>query len=275
VKVGIMAGNKKNSSHDEADIIRNLQMPFQDMTGEVEIFSKIIEFFPYPIQVYSPDGTSVMVNKAMLEEFEVPDKGMIVGRYNIFKDKDVNNLGLIDAVKRAFKGETISLTDLQVPLKSIRECYDTGVNDIDAMYQDATLFPICGSNGEILYVVVILLTRRIYRGKESIIKAREYIENNWAEEFSIEKIAKAVNLSPYHFSRIFKKDLGVTPYNYYLDIKIEKIKEMLSNTNLSISEVFSLCGVNYHGSYARLFKNKVGFTPSQYRKTIKNKQNND
>ncbi len=44
----------------------------------------MIECFPYPIQIYAPDGTSVLVNKAMLAEFHVISQDMVVGKYNIF-----------------------------------------------------------------------------------------------------------------------------------------------------------------------------------------------
>jgi AraC-like DNA-binding protein len=249
----------------------SLQASFQAALEKEELFSKIVEFFPYPIQIHSPDGISVMVNSAMLEEFEVPDRNMVIGKYNILEDPDISKYGLMDAVKRAFNGETVHLTDIEVPLKSIRDFYKTESHNIDAMYQDATLFPVIDDEGRILYVVVILITRRIYKGKESIIKAKEYLKNNWLKDFNLEEVAKAVNLSPYYFSRLFKKEVGTTPHNYYMDIKIEKVKEMLCDTDLSISEVFTCCGMDYHGHYAKLFKKSVGVTPSQYRKRIKNK----
>lgn len=59
---------------------------FQSLLGNEELFAKVIECFPYPIQIYAPDGTSVMVNKAMLDEFHVSSPDMIVGKYNLFKD---------------------------------------------------------------------------------------------------------------------------------------------------------------------------------------------
>ncbi len=236
-----------------------------------ELFFKIIEFFPYPIQVYSPDGTSVMVNSALLDEFEVPDREMVIGRYNILKDPDISRAGLFEAVQQAFSGEVVYVKDAEVPLKTIKELYNTECYHVDAAYQDATLFPILNNDGQVLYIVVILITRRIYRGKESIIKAKEYLRNNWLHEFDIDRVAQAANLSPYYLSRLFKKDVGMTPYNFYLSIKIDKIKEKLCDMNLTVSEAFAACGVDYHGNIARLFKKSVGLTPSEYRKKIKGK----
>jgi AraC-like DNA-binding protein len=256
---------------DAKDKLEILHTSFQNVPENEELFFKIIEFFPYPIQVYSPDGTSVMVNSALLDEFEVPDREMVIGRYNILKDPDISRAGLFEAVQQAFSGEVVYVKDAEVPLKTIKELYNTECYHVDAAYQDATLFPILNNDGQVLYIVVILITRRIYRGKESIIKAKEYLRNNWLHEFDIDRVAQAANLSPYYLSRLFKKDVGMTPYNFYLSIKIDKIKEKLCDMNLTVSEAFAACGVDYHGNIARLFKKSVGLTPSEYRKKIKGK----
>jgi len=268
--------SKRSENNDyinnvEHEKISRLQASFQGVVEREELLSKIIEFFPYPIQVYSKDGTSVMVNNALLVEFEIPDKDMVVGKYNILKDPDIEKYGLIERVKDVFKGKTLYLSDLKVPLKSVRECYSISNSDIDSIYQDITAFPITDSKGEVSYIVIIFITRRIYKGKESIVKAKEYFRNNWDKEYNINEVACVTNLSPYHFSRLFKNDVGVTPYNYYLSIKIEKLKEKLCDINLSITEAFSACGVDYNGNFARIFKKHVGLTPSQYRETILNK----
>lgn len=263
---------KSNKPPDNTNnSLDKLQASFQAILEREDLFYKIVEFFPYPIQIHSSDGVSVMVNRALLEEFGVHDRDLIVGKYNIFNDPDIERYGLMDYVKRAFNGETVHKTDLEVPLKTIREFYNAECHNIDAMFQDATLFPVLDADGNVVYVVVMLITRRIYKGKEAIIKAKEYLRENWLEEFSLEKTARAVNLSPYYFSRLFKKEMGITPYNYYLDIKIEKLKEKLRDTDLTISEVFASCGMDYHGHYGKLFKKSVGVTPSQYRKMYKSK----
>lgn len=226
---------------------------FQDISDREELFFKIIEFFPYPIQVYSTDGTSVMVNSALLDEFGVSSKDIIIGRYNILKDPDVMKAGILEQVRRAFNGEVVHVKNVEVPLKTFKEVYKMDCHHINAAYQDGTIFPILDGDGKVLYVEVILFTRK-YRGKESIIKAQEYLKNNWLKDFNIDEVAREANLSPHYLSRLFKKDVGVTPYNYYLNIKVEKIKEKLLDPNFSISEAFAACGVDYHGSFAKLFK---------------------
>jgi hypothetical protein len=54
-------------------------------------------------------------------------------------------------------------------------------------------------------------------------------------------------------------------YNKHKEVKINKLKEKLCDTNLSISHAFNECGVDYNGNISKLFKQRLGMTPSQYR----------
>lgn len=240
---------------------------FQSALEKEDLIAKMIKFFPYPIQVFDTDGTSVMVNQALLEEYHIHSDEQIVGKYNIFKDPTIATRSQLDRIKRAFQGETAFFTDIRVPLEYIFEQYGVKHMDFEAVYQDITLFPIL-SDGQVSYVVALLVNRRVYFGKNEISKAKEYMESHWLEKFDIGKTAKAVGLSKAYFTRLFKKHTGMTPHEYYISYKINRLKEELEDTNLSISQVFANCGVDYNGHFARVFKDNVGMTPSQYRRMI-------
>lgn len=95
-------------------------------------------------------------------------------------------------------------------------------------------------------------------------KGKEYIEAHWKEEFDIDRLADAIHISRYHYTRLFKQHTGITPYNYYQEIKVQKLKERLCDGNLSVAQAFAECGADFSGSFAKIFKEKVGMTPSQY-----------
>ena len=106
----------------------------------------------------------------------------------------------------------------------------------------------------------ILTNNRINRVIEMI---REY----YNRDFSLEDLAREANLSPYHFIRGFKNQTGKTPYDYLINIRIEKAKELM-HLNLNITDICLLCGFNNHSHFTTVFKKKVGVTPSEYRQIL-------
>jgi len=262
-------GRYKVNEEKQNDILR----PFQSLGGNEEMLSRIIEFFPYPIQVYSSDGTLVLINEACLAVMHIPLKDQVVGKFNVLKDPVIDKWGeeVREQILRSFQGETIQFQDLEMPIQGIIDRFEAEELCFDRSFQNITCFPIHDDNNQLEYVVHVFVTSKLYNGKEEMVNAKEYIERHWLEEFDLDKAARSVNLSRYHFSRLFKKYTSMTPFSYYQDIKINKLKEKLCDKNQSISDAFSACGVDYNGYYARVFKEKVGMTPSQYRKTLEQK----
>lgn len=248
----------------------SITAPFQPSSVNVTMLSKIIEFFPYPIHVYNPDGMMVLTNEACLRVMHIPSKDHIVGKFNVLKDPVIDKWGreIRAHIARSFQGERVHFQDLNMPIKGIIDRFETGELCFDSCYQNIICYPIYDENNRLAYVVHVFVTSKLYDGKEEMVKAKEYIENNWLEEFDIDELVRVVNLSRYHFARLFKSTTGMTPYSYYQDVKIRKIKERLCDKNLSVTQAFTSCGVNYDGNYSRIFKAKVGMTPSQYRKSI-------
>ena len=176
-KQGERAKNEDISEDKQNNIIESVQAILRNE----EMLARVIDCFPYPIQVYDPNGTSVLVNKAMLTEYNGVTSDMVVGKYNIFDDPYIIALGQIPALKRALKGETVQFLDVKVPLEDIVKRY--GIKDLDvvAIYQDITVFPIMDDMKQVIYVTAFMINRRIYRGKDEIERAKEYIESHWLE----------------------------------------------------------------------------------------------
>ncbi|MGI6586381.1 MAG: helix-turn-helix transcriptional regulator [Gracilibacteraceae bacterium] len=87
--------------------------------------------------------------------------------------------------------------------------------DVLALYTDITCFPIWDKDQKIAYIVNIFITSSLYQGRPDIARVREYMDKHWLDEFELSKVDEAVNLSIYHFERLFKKHTGETPYSYY------------------------------------------------------------
>ena len=250
-------------SHDPT--IALSQVPFACETH----FFAALDLFPMPIGVFTPDGLSAFLNLAFQECFGIR-ADHIVGKLNILEDPYLRaELNLEDYLRRVFAGEILSALDIRAPSEEILRRYGAGgpLSEITAMYQNITCFPVWNQKKEVIYIVSMFLTSRVYDGRPDIAKAKEYIENHWLDEFDMGSVAGAVGLSRYHFARLFKKHVGMTPYCYYQRIKVQKLKEALRDTNRTIAQAFSACGLDYSGNFARVFKERVGMTPSQYRKT--------
>jgi AraC family transcriptional regulator len=102
--------------------------------------------------------------------------------------------------------------------------------------------------------------------RKNIRRAIDFLQAHYRDQFTLEQIARSANYSPYHFIRVFKGETGKTPFEYLLELKIEKAKEMLLSQSTAVSETCFYCGFNNLSHFTAVFKKKVGMTPSEYRK---------
>lgn len=234
---------------------------FQSFFRDEELFAKVIEFFPYPIQIFSPDGTARLINKAALEMIGIKSIESHVGKYNVFEDPIVRELGFMDQVRQVLTGKTVYLRDFNAPYKDMIRYFNLRDRDIQTISSDITCFPLLDADGTLVCFVAVFIFKSIYRGKEEIGLGKQYIEAHWQEPFNADETAKAAHLSKAHFTKLFKKHTGITPHEYYINYKISKLKEKLLDTNLSVAQAFAACNMDYNGHYARLFKKRLAFHP--------------
>lgn len=239
---------------------------FQSLYENKELFAEIFRHFPYPMHICAPNGTMLLANEAYLRFAKISNPEKLYKKHNILLNPNLERWGINDFVVRAFQGEAVRLYDVKVPHKEIIERLgDERTPFTGSLYHDITALPIRGRDGGLLYVVFIFITSREYQGKEEIIKGKEYIDSHWKENFDIDKLAGVVYISKYRYARLFKQYTGMTPYCYYQEVKTGKIKEKLCDINLSVARAFSECGVDYNGNFSKIFKQKTGMSPSEYR----------
>ncbi len=238
--------------------------------GTSDLMIKLFELFPYPIQIFSRDGTSRMINDAALEMMGIKSREAHIGKYNVFEDPIVRKLGVMEEIKQVLAGKTVYLTDFIAPYDDMIRYFDVKERNLKFIRSDITCFPLAGDGEKVQYFAAVFIFKNVYYGKEEIGRGKEYIKAHWKEPFNADEIAKAVHLSKSHFTKIFKMHTGITPYEYYINYKISKLKERLLDVNLTVSQAFAACNMNYNGYSARLFKQKVGQTPSEYRKKYQN-----
>lgn len=93
----------------------------------------------------------------------------------------------------------------------------------------------------------------------------EYITEHLHQDVKLIELAAIAQMSPYHFLRLFKQSMGLTPHQYILQRRIEKAKCLLQHSKLSIAEVAANVGFCDQSHFTRYFKRIIGVTPKQLR----------
>jgi transcriptional regulator GlxA family with amidase domain len=100
---------------------------------------------------------------------------------------------------------------------------------------------------------------------EEILKAQNYIEQNYYNELTVEQVAEQVNMSRRNFIRRFKKATNNTPVEYLQRVKIEAAKKVLEKSPKNISSLMYEVGYNDSKAFREVFKRFTGLTPQEYR----------
>lgn len=99
------------------------------------------------------------------------------------------------------------------------------------------------------------------------IRVINYIADNCLNyDISLSEVAEELDVSIYYLSRFFKKHMGVTFTNYLVNLRIEKSKEILLDTNFTVKQVANQIGYINVSYFIKCFKQAEGLTPSMYRK---------
>lgn len=112
-----------------------------------------------------------------------------------------------------------------------------------------------------------LLSDKSRTRQEAAVRAIRYkMHQCWAEDLDMEQLAKEQKISYALFRKAFKDNMGISPGQYHLNLRIEKTAQMLLETSLSVSEISSSAGFESEFYFSRIFKKKMGLAPSEYRK---------
>jgi len=107
---------------------------------------------------------------------------------------------------------------------------------------------------------------RAAAGKRTdVLEACKYVSLNLGRRISLEEVAARLHLNPSYFSRLFKKETGMTFIEYVTRLKMERAKELLDQTPLSVGEICERLGYDNQSYFIKTFKAHAGSTPLEYR----------
>ena len=102
--------------------------------------------------------------------------------------------------------------------------------------------------------------------RSALRRVTDFVSDNLSEDLGLSEMAGVANLSPYHFSRQFKRSTGLPPHQYVIQRRVGRARELLSATDLSVGDVASVVGFAHQSHLAYHTRRHFGVTPTSLRR---------
>ncbi|MFF2889594.1 AraC family transcriptional regulator [Paenibacillus sp. NPDC057967] len=128
------------------------------------------------------------------------------------------------------------------------------------------------AKGEFIrFTHAVLLERTEHTGAPSLAEqVIRYLARNYRETISLEQLAQHMNYTPQYVSRRFKEQMGCSPLDYIIRLRMDAARRLLSETAATLQEAAAYVGYPDTIYFSRMFKKQTGITPGQYRKQFRN-----
>lgn len=93
----------------------------------------------------------------------------------------------------------------------------------------------------------------------------DYIDANLDQDIKLVSLANLLDMSQFHFSRLFKQAVGLSPYQYLIQQRVERAKQLLKRTDRLITDIALDCGFSSHSHLSKQFRQLTGMTPKAFR----------
>jgi AraC family transcriptional regulator len=251
---------------DLADVMYKRHVIFTNMghpiTGELKKEGRFRRFFKARGAIslfpsHKPFSASLRVERGVFADFLVLALDPVfVGRVAEGLELDADRIELIEQRR----GTDPTLHHIAMALRAGVQSGDA----LDRMYGEA-LSTALAAHLLREYGAEVLGPKRRYGGlpREKLVRAVEYIQDQLDTDLTVSGIAQAVYMSPYHFTRLFKESTGQSPYQYVVDARVRKAKELLTTGKFTISEAAHHVGFVDQSHLTRHFKRIFGLPPKR------------
>jgi AraC-like DNA-binding protein len=180
--------------------------------------------------------------------------------------------------KKMFRRDFLKDIDTIIPSKIVldnTDYFERTLTIIIDEFQSKKLFYEVAVKGYIIDLLTHLLRELNYKNniiasgpQKNLENIRLYLVSKLKEKISLDDISQMFNISKYHLVRLFKKVYGVTPMHYFMMIKIEEAKKLLTFSDLNVTEIAEVLGFENVHSFSRSFNNIERLSPLKYRKEL-------
>ena len=112
--------------------------------------------------------------------------------------------------------------------------------------------------------------RNTSNAMDVVSKTITYIKSNYSRNLSNKMLSDLTGYHEYHLNRLFVRHTGTTVHRYILNLRINRAKDLLLNTSLSLAAIAECVGFNSNTHFSEYFKQVVGIPPMEFRKRMKN-----
>lgn len=96
--------------------------------------------------------------------------------------------------------------------------------------------------------------------------AKRYIDTNYAQDITLDSLAEITHINKFYLAHSFTECVGQSPISYLTERRLAACKELLSSSNLSVTQIATSAGFSSQSYFSQTFAKKVGMSPRQYRK---------
>lgn len=146
----------------------------------------------------------------------------------------------------------------------LRLSYDASVTDVDLSCMAYQCLCTLHATGD-------AFTTETRKSDRLVNQIALYIREHLDQTFTLKDLADCVNLSPYYFSHLFKKETGISPIEYVAVTKINYAKNILKTTQSSVSMIAEILGYSSDASFINAFKKRTGISPARFRREFSTK----
>lgn len=110
---------------------------------------------------------------------------------------------------------------------------------------------------------------QVIAGNRQCTSVKRYIDLHFKESLTLEQLAEDAHMSKYYLSHAFKREYGISPINYMISRRIEESKYLLTETDLSMSQISQLLGFSSLSYFSQVFHRTQGVSPKEYRQSLR------